>query len=55
MARARDGRHIVTIEDPVEQIIEGLSQSQARPSGKVRVETASALEVLGVRIRKPGR
>jgi general secretion pathway protein E len=31
MARARDGRHIVTIEDPVEQIIEGVSQSQARP------------------------
>jgi type II secretory ATPase GspE/PulE/Tfp pilus assembly ATPase PilB-like protein len=25
------GRHIVTIEDPVEQIIEGVSQSQARP------------------------
>jgi type II secretory ATPase GspE/PulE/Tfp pilus assembly ATPase PilB-like protein len=25
------GRHIVTIEDPVEQAIEGVSQSQARP------------------------
>lgn len=25
------GRHIVTIEDPVEQVIEGISQSQARP------------------------
>ena len=25
------GRHVVTIEDPVEQIIEGVSQSQARP------------------------
>jgi type II secretory ATPase GspE/PulE/Tfp pilus assembly ATPase PilB-like protein len=25
------GRHIVTIEDPVEQMIEGVSQSQARP------------------------
>src|SRR6516225_515445 len=25
------GRHIVTIEDPVEQIIEGISQSQVRP------------------------
>ncbi len=25
------GRHIVTLEDPVEQIIEGISQSQARP------------------------
>src|SRR5207237_4871635 len=25
------GRHIVTIEDPVEQVIEGVSQSQARP------------------------
>src|SRR5262249_25261249 len=31
MAHAQDGRHIVTIEDPVEQIIEGVSQSQARP------------------------
>jgi type II secretory ATPase GspE/PulE/Tfp pilus assembly ATPase PilB-like protein len=26
------GRHIVTIEDPVEQVIEGISQAQARPS-----------------------
>jgi general secretion pathway protein E len=25
------GRHIVTIEDPVEQLLEGVSQSQARP------------------------
>ena len=25
------GRHIVTIEDPVEQILEGISQAQARP------------------------
>ena len=25
------GRHIITIEDPVEQVIEGVSQSQARP------------------------
>jgi type II secretory ATPase GspE/PulE/Tfp pilus assembly ATPase PilB-like protein len=25
------GRHLVTIEDPVEQVIEGVSQSQARP------------------------
>jgi type II secretory ATPase GspE/PulE/Tfp pilus assembly ATPase PilB-like protein len=25
------GRHIVTIEDPVEQVIEGISQSQVRP------------------------
>jgi type II secretory ATPase GspE/PulE/Tfp pilus assembly ATPase PilB-like protein len=25
------GRHIVTIEDPVEQVIEGISQAQARP------------------------
>jgi type II secretory ATPase GspE/PulE/Tfp pilus assembly ATPase PilB-like protein len=30
LARA-GGRHIVTIEDPVEQVIEGVSQSQARP------------------------
>jgi type II secretory ATPase GspE/PulE/Tfp pilus assembly ATPase PilB-like protein len=27
----KGGRHIVTIEDPVEQVIEGISQSQARP------------------------
>ena len=25
------GRHIVTIEDPVEQVLEGITQSQARP------------------------
>jgi type II secretory ATPase GspE/PulE/Tfp pilus assembly ATPase PilB-like protein len=25
------GRHLVTIEDPVEQVLEGVSQSQARP------------------------
>jgi general secretion pathway protein E len=25
------GRHVVTIEDPVEQVLEGISQSQARP------------------------
>jgi type II secretory ATPase GspE/PulE/Tfp pilus assembly ATPase PilB-like protein len=31
LADARGGRHIVTIEDPVEQVIEGVSQSQARP------------------------
>jgi type II secretory ATPase GspE/PulE/Tfp pilus assembly ATPase PilB-like protein len=28
---AEGGRHIVTIEDPVEQVLEGVSQSQARP------------------------
>jgi type II secretory ATPase GspE/PulE/Tfp pilus assembly ATPase PilB-like protein len=28
------GRHIVTIEDPVEQVIEGISQSQARPGSE---------------------
>jgi type II secretory ATPase GspE/PulE/Tfp pilus assembly ATPase PilB-like protein len=28
---AGGGRHIVTIEDPVEQALEGISQSQARP------------------------
>lgn len=28
------GRHIVTIEDPVEQVIEGVSQSQARPGSE---------------------
>jgi general secretion pathway protein E len=26
-----NGRHIVTIEDPVEQVIEGITQAQARP------------------------
>jgi type II secretory ATPase GspE/PulE/Tfp pilus assembly ATPase PilB-like protein len=32
LVRAEAGRrHIVTIEDPVEQVIEGVSQSQARP------------------------
>jgi type II secretory ATPase GspE/PulE/Tfp pilus assembly ATPase PilB-like protein len=31
LVRAGGGRHIVTIEDPVEQVIEGVSQSQARP------------------------
>jgi general secretion pathway protein E len=28
------GRHIVTIEDPVEQVIEGISQAQVRPGGE---------------------
>jgi type II secretory ATPase GspE/PulE/Tfp pilus assembly ATPase PilB-like protein len=28
---SRGGRHIVSIEDPVEQVIEGVTQSQARP------------------------
>jgi general secretion pathway protein E len=28
------GRHIVTIEDPVEQVIEGVSQAQARPGSE---------------------
>jgi type II secretory ATPase GspE/PulE/Tfp pilus assembly ATPase PilB-like protein len=31
LVRADSGRHIVTIEDPVEQALEGVSQSQARP------------------------
>jgi len=31
-AESRGGRHIVTIEDPVEQVLEGISQSQARPA-----------------------
>ena len=31
LVRLGEGRHIVTIEDPVEQVIEGVSQSQARP------------------------
>src|SRR5262245_58404000 len=31
---AEGGRHIVTIEDPVERIIEGVSQSQARPGSE---------------------
>ena len=28
---SKGGRHIVTIEDPVEQVLEGISQAQARP------------------------
>ncbi len=31
VAAGAGGRHIVTIEDPVEQVLEGVSQSQARP------------------------
>jgi type II secretory ATPase GspE/PulE/Tfp pilus assembly ATPase PilB-like protein len=31
LAESHGGRHIVTIEDPVEQVLEGISQSQARP------------------------
>jgi type II secretory ATPase GspE/PulE/Tfp pilus assembly ATPase PilB-like protein len=31
---SRAGQNIVTIEDPVEQAIEGVSQSQARPGGE---------------------
>ncbi len=31
---SRGGRHIVTIEDPVEQVLEGVTQSQARPGGE---------------------
>jgi general secretion pathway protein E len=31
LRESRGGRHIVTIEDPVEQVLEGISQSQARP------------------------
>src|SRR5439155_17903240 len=31
IARDGSGRHIVTIEDPVERWVEGVSQSQARP------------------------
>jgi general secretion pathway protein E len=31
LVRNRSGRHIVTIEDPVEQWVEGVTQSQARP------------------------
>ena len=30
------GRHIVTIEDPVEQVLEGISQSQAAPRHRIR-------------------
>jgi type II secretory ATPase GspE/PulE/Tfp pilus assembly ATPase PilB-like protein len=31
LVRTRPGVHVVTIEDPVEQVIEGVSQSQVRP------------------------
>jgi len=31
LRESQGGRHIVTIEDPVEQVLEGISQSQARP------------------------
>src|ERR1019366_6875644 len=31
LRECRGGRHIVTIEDPVEQVLEGVTQSQARP------------------------
>lgn len=31
VAASAGGRHVVTIEDPVEQALEGVSQSQARP------------------------
>ena len=31
LSECKGGRHIVTIEDPVEQVLEGISQSQARP------------------------
>jgi type II secretory ATPase GspE/PulE/Tfp pilus assembly ATPase PilB-like protein len=31
LGESQGGRHIVTIEDPVEQVLEGISQSQARP------------------------
>src|SRR5205085_3218172 len=31
VADSAGGRHIVTIEDPVEQVLEGVSQAQARP------------------------
>jgi type II secretory ATPase GspE/PulE/Tfp pilus assembly ATPase PilB-like protein len=31
LKHSNQGRHIVTIEDPVEQVIEGISQAQARP------------------------
>jgi type II secretory ATPase GspE/PulE/Tfp pilus assembly ATPase PilB-like protein len=30
----RGGQHIVTIEDPVEQVLEGVSQAQARPGSE---------------------
>jgi general secretion pathway protein E len=31
LVRGESGRHIVTIEDPVEQLVEGATQSQVRP------------------------
>lgn len=31
LRESKGGRHIVTIEDPVEQVLEGVSQAQARP------------------------
>jgi general secretion pathway protein E len=34
LAKDHGGRHIVTIEDPVEQWVEGVTQSQARPGGE---------------------
>jgi type II secretory ATPase GspE/PulE/Tfp pilus assembly ATPase PilB-like protein len=34
VAASGGGRHIVTIEDPVEQVLEGVSQSQARPGSE---------------------
>ncbi len=34
LVRDNPGRNIVTIEDPVEQVIEGVSQSQARPGSE---------------------
>jgi general secretion pathway protein E len=34
LATKPSGRHIVTIEDPVEQWVEGVTQSQARPGGE---------------------
>jgi general secretion pathway protein E len=34
LAAKTSGRHIVTIEDPVEQWVEGVTQSQARPGGE---------------------
>jgi general secretion pathway protein E len=34
LVRASGGKHIVTIEDPVEQWVEGVTQSQARPGSE---------------------
>jgi general secretion pathway protein E len=34
LLRAGGGQHIVTIEDPVEQVLEGVTQAQARPGGE---------------------